>query len=529
MQGDRHFMKISRVSEMKQLDQAAIRQFGISDEILMENAGLAVCTVIQNELGVAGKRFVVFCGPGNNGGDGFVIARKLHSNGGRVKIYLAGPRGKYQGAAAANLAILERIALEITAIDRAESVKPDVFHCDAVVDALLGTGLTKNIEGLFRDIVMLVNAAGKTVFSVDIPSGVNGDTGKIMGAAVQADFTIAFGLPKVGNLLYPGFDHCGKLFVSHICFPPSLYRDFTIETNDPLVLPRRNPCFHKGDFGNLLCIAGAAGYFGAPYFSALSFLKAGGGYSRLAAPGSITPFIAAKGSEIVFLPQEETDAGSLSLKNKKSLLAVADQMDIVILGPGMSLNEETQTLSRDLAREIGKPLLIDGDGITAVCKDLDIIRQRRTPTILTPHLGEMAKITQTDTGEIDDNKIDIVQQTARNLNAFIVLKGPHSLIGCPDGKVFVNLSGNSGMATAGAGDALTGTIAAMHTLGLGLESAVRKGVHIHGLAGDLAAADKGEDGMTAQDILDFLPLALKADRNGLMEPPGSRYRGACIL
>ncbi len=522
-------MKISRVSEMRQLDQAAIRQFGISDEILMENAGLAVCTVIQNELGIAGKRFVVFCGPGNNGGDGFVIARKLHSNGGRVKIFLAGPREKYQGPAAVNLAILERLALDIAAIDCVESIKSDIFHCDAVVDALLGTGLTKNITGLFRDMIILVNAAAKTVFSVDIPSGINGDTGKVMGAAVKADFTIAFGLPKIGNLLYPGFDHCGRLSVSHICFPPSLYRDFDVETNDPIALPERNPCFHKGDFGNLLCIGGAAGYFGAPYFSAFSFLKAGGGYSRLAAPGSITPFIAAKGSEIVFLSQEETDAGSLSLKNKKNLLAVADQMDMVILGPGLSLNEETQSLSRELAREIRKPLLIDGDGITAICKDLDIIRQRTAPTILTPHPGEMARITLTDTIEIENNKIDIVQQTARSLNAFIVLKGPHSLIGSPDGKVFVNLSGNSGMATAGAGDVLTGTIAAMHTLGLGLEDAVRKGVHIHGLAGDLAAADKGKDGMTAQDILDFLPLALKADRNGLMEPLASRYRGACIV
>ncbi len=522
-------MKISRVAEMRQLDKTAIEQFGITDELLMENAGLATGAVILNEFGINNKRFVVFCGIGNNGGDGFVIARKIHSNGGYPKVFILGDRQKFKGPAKLNLDIIARLPIDIREIDSVESLKSDLYHCDAVVDAMLGTGLIRNIEGFYHDVIALINSTDKTVFSVDIPSGVHGDSGKIMGIAVKADYTVTFGLPKIGNMLYPGYEQCGKLFVTHISFPPSMYEDIKIELNMHIDIPPRNQCFHKGDFGNLLCIAGAVGYYGAPYFSALSFLKAGGGYSRLASPLSITPFIAGKGSEIVFIPQEETDSGSISLKNKESLIALSDRMDMVILGPGLSLNEETQALARELAHAIDKPLLIDGDGITALCNDLQIIKQRSAQTILTPHLGEMSRITQVAVSEIEKNKIGLLQQTAKNLNAYIVLKGPHSLIGCPDEKIFINMSGNCGMASAGSGDVLAGTIAAMYTQGLTIKDAIRKGVFIHGLSGDLAAMDKGEDGITAQDILDYLPFSVKADRSGLNKTLQTRYVGAHIV
>jgi NAD(P)H-hydrate epimerase len=258
-------------------------------------------------------------------------------------------------------------------------------------------------------------------------------------------------------------------------------------------------------------------------------MKAGGGYSRLAAPESITPLIGNKGSEIVFVPQKETGSGSISLDNKGALLELADQMDMIVLGPGLSLDEETQQLARELAREMNKPLLVDGDGITALCQDLQIIRERRAETVLTPHLGEMSRITKMTVPEIEANKIDILQRTAKELDATIVLKGAHSLIGYPDKRVFINMTGNSGMATAGSGDVLTGTIGAMFGLGLSVQDGVRKGVFIHGLSGDLAAADKGEDGMTAQDIMDYLPLAVKMDREGLNKTLRDRYAGALII
>ena len=243
----------------------------------------------------------------------------------------------------------------------------------------------------------------------------------------------------------------------------------------------------------------------------------------------MTPFIANKGSEIVFVPQQETSSGSIALENKRSLLELSEQMDMVVLGPGLSLAEETQQLARELAYEINKPLLIDGDGLTALAKDLQIVKARKAETILTPHIGEMSRLTGMSVSEIKTSKIDVLQRAVRELKAIIVLKGAHSLIGYPDERVFINLSGNSGMATAGSGDVLTGTIAAMFGLGLSVQEAVRKGVFIHGLSGELAAEEKGEDGITAQDILDYLPLAMKMDRAGLDDTLRDRYLGAHVV
>jgi hydroxyethylthiazole kinase-like uncharacterized protein yjeF len=524
-------MKVARISEMRGLDRTASERFGITEQLLMENAGESVHFVILSELGITGKKFIVFCGSGNNGGDGFVVARKLHSNGGSVKVVFLGDRKILKGAAKQNFDIITKLNLEILRLESIESIKTDVAHCDAIVDAVFGTGLTREVDGIYLEAIDLINESRKTVISVDIPSGINGDTGAILGKAVEADYTVTFGLPKLGNILYPGYDSCGKLYVSHISFPPKIYDSdsLKIEINNPPTLPPRDKKGHKGDFGEALFIAGASSYFGAPYFSALSFLKAGGGYSRLASPKSLTPYIANKGSEIVFIPQNETPSGSISLKNKKELLELSEKMDLVVIGPGISLEEETQQLARELAKEINKPLIIDGDGITALSKDPGIIKKRKQETILTPHLGEMSRITDMSVAEINSNKIDVLQRTAEQLNSFIILKGAHSLIGYPDQRVFINMSGNSGMATAGSGDVLTGTIAAMHGLGLDIQDAVRKGVFIHGLSGDLAATDKGEDGITAQDILDYLPVALKADREGLSEKLRYHYNGALVI
>ncbi len=510
-------MKVSTVEEMRNLDRRSMEECGFPQEMLMENAGEAAYFVILKDFGVKNKRFVIFCGIGNNGGDGLVVARKIHSNGGDVKIYLLGDERKFTGAARMNFEIVSKIPLNIEHVESLEAVKLDILHSDAVVDAIFGTGLKRNVDGIYKDVIQLINESGKKVFSIDIPSGINGNTGKIMGVAVKSDYTITYGLPKLGNMLYPGYDRCGKLYVSHISFPPSLYDSIKVETNDPIKLPERVKDAHKGDFGEALFIAGASSYFGAPYFSALSFLKAGGGYSRLAAPLSVTPFIANKGSEIVFIPQKETSSGSISLENRDSLLELSEKVDMVILGPGLSLNEETQKLVRELAEEIEKPLIIDGDGITAVSKDVEIIKKRKKETILTPHLGEMSRITKLSVKEIDENKVEVLRKTCGELNAIVVLKGAHSLIGYPDGRVFINMSGNCGMATAGSGDVLTGTIAAMFGLGLNIFDAVRMGVFMHGFSGDLAAMDKGEDGITAQDILDYLPNAMKYYRESFDE------------
>jgi ADP-dependent NAD(P)H-hydrate dehydratase / NAD(P)H-hydrate epimerase len=507
-------MRISSVVQMRAMDRKAIDAFGIPDQILMENAGRAAFGVLSREWGVARKRYVIFCGVGNNAGDGLVVCRHILSNGGFPMVFFVGDPERLKGAARKNLEIVSKLSVKMDRVTNADEIEDVVSGADGIVDAIFGTGLDRDVAGVFREVIELINKNGKPVLSLDIPSGINGDTGAVLGAAVKADHTVTFGLPKRGNMLYPGYGLCGALHVTHISFPPSLYNDETmnIETNDDIPLPERKADAHKGSVGDVLFIAGASGYYGAPFFSAMAFLKAGGGYSRLAAPKTIAPFLAANGSEIVFVPQTETEEGSISLKNKESLLALSEKVDMVVIGPGLSLQEETGRLVRELVASIGKPLLIDGDGITAVAGHADAVVKRSTPTVLTPHPGEMSRLSGKSVQEIENDRITILQETCGRLNAYIVLKGAHSLIGTPDGRVFINMTGNPGMATAGVGDVLTGAIAAMFGQGLPFEKAVRKGVFLHGLAGDLAAADHGQDGITARDVLNCLPEALKRNR-----------------
>jgi NAD(P)H-hydrate epimerase len=508
-------MKIARVKEMQEMDRRAMEVYGIPEMVLMENAGGAAVSVLQTEIGLRGRRFAVVCGIGNNGGDGLVVARKIHSLGGLVKIFIVGDPGRIRGAARTNLDMVERLALECSVVSQPERFARDLAGTDAIVDGLFGTGLDREVTGLYREVILAVNGAGRPVLSLDIPSGIHGDTGTVLGVAVRADWTVTFGLPKAGNLLYPGYEFGGRLYTSFISFPPALYDrdDLTLAVNSGPPLPPRDPKAHKGSVGRGLFIAGARGYYGAPYLAAMAFLRAGGGYARLAAPASIVGFLAQRGVEVVYAPQPETLEGSLSLAGKAGLLDLAAQCDLAVIGPGLSLAEETQALVRELVREIPAPLLVDGDGLSAVAGDASFLKRRTAPTVLTPHPGEMARLTGRSVREILADPIPLLIETAAALQATVVLKGAHTLIGLADGRVFVNLTGNAGMATAGSGDVLTGTIAAMAGLGQGVEEAVCKGVLLHGLAGDLAAEGKGMDGI-AGDILECLPRALVLERQG---------------
>ncbi|MBN2089854.1 NAD(P)H-hydrate dehydratase, partial [candidate division KSB1 bacterium] len=509
--------KVANVKEMRKIDQSAMHDFKMSDEILMENAGNAVYQVISTEMRVQGAFFVILCGIGNNGGDGLVVARKLQSNLGLVKVFLLGEPEKFKGAAKKNYEIAKKLNIEMEVIIDIDDVQWDIDDADAIVDAMFGTGLDREVKDLPAQIINVINAAHKLVFSVDIPSGINGDSGEIMGTAIIANYTITFGLPKLGNLLYPGFDFGGKLYYSTISLPPTLLLlpEIKVEINFPTIPPVRMPQTHKGDYGKTLFIAGSASYLGAPRFAALSFLKAGGGLSYLAMPGGYSSFLGSMAPELVLFPLNVTDDGAIALENTELLLDICDSVDFVVIGPGLSLNEETQLLVRTIVEKCPVPVLIDGDGVTAVAGDTTCIKKRQGATILTPHPGEMMRLTGKNTNDILENPIKWLQKTTQELNAIIVLKMAHTLIGYPDGKVLINTTGNPGMATAGCGDVLTGTIAAMKGIGLALEDAVRTGVFIHSFAGDLAARKKGEDGMIASDIMQALPGALKMFRRNL--------------
>lgn len=503
--------KVVSVEEIRRLDKMAKEIYGINPEILMENAGEAVYRVIEKEIGVD-KNFLVVCGPGNNGGDGFVVARKLYSRGANVEVAILADPSKYSDEAKLNYEIIKKLPIEKQHFNEVgEKFLSLISSSEVIVDAIFGVGLSRPLSGFYFDAIKEINDSGKVVVSVDVPSGVNGDTGEIMGIAVKADYTVTFGLPKRGLFLLPGAEHVGKLYLSYISYPPELYTDGSIKVqlNEPLNLPRRGLDTHKGDYGKVLFIAGSSLYLGAPYLASLSFLKAGGGLSYLATPKSVAPFVINMCPEVVPIPLKETEDGTISLDNLEFLIDQSKKKDFVVLGPGLSLNPETQEFVREIVPKIEKPLMIDGDGLTAIAKDLRVIKERKNPTILTPHFGEMSRLTGLDVEKIKRDKIDVVMRCCEDWNAIVVLKGAFSTIGYPDGEVYINTSGNPGMATAGSGDVLTGCIAAMYGIGFNLKDAVRMGVFIHGLAGDLAAKEIGMDGLTASTIMNYIPKTLK--------------------
>lgn len=526
-------MRVSTVDEMRNLDRRAITEYGIPGKFLMENAGEAVYFAILTEFGrdsldpldgsgpaLEGLRFTILCGGGHNGGDGFVVARKLRSCGAEVRVSILSDPSRYDEAPSLHLEMVRKMGIPVAVKPSLEQIEADLEWSHIIVDAMLGTGLSREVGGVYREVIEKVNAIPRPVVAVDIPSGVDGNTGRILGVAVEADLTVTFGLPKRGNLLYPGYELGGDLYVTHISFPPELWdtAEIAVSTNEPAPLPPRRSDGHKGSFGDALFVAGAAGYYGAPALSALAHLRAGGGYARLAAPRSVVPHLASIAPEVVFVPQPETPAGTLSLEALEGLVELAAGLDFTVVGPGLSLHAEAQDLARRLVAAVPGPVLVDGDGLSALAADPGLLRTRPAgTTVLTPHPGEMARLTGLSIAEITADPIPVVQRTARDLGVIVVLKGAHSLIGMPDGRVFINGSGNSGMATAGSGDVLTGTISALSGLGLDLENAVRTGVFLHGHAGDVAAAEGGEDGITARSIAGALPAAVADYRESYEE------------
>lgn len=506
--------KVARVEDIRRLDRLAVESYGLTEDLLMENAGAAVARLVTALLGAG--HAIVFAGTGNNGGDGLVAARHLASSGVAVEVFIVGDRSRMKPQARREIERLEAAGIEAHQYGE-EAGLPAITAVSGrgvIVDALLGIGLNREVRGAYREAIEEINelseALGLTVVSVDIPSGVHGDTGRVMGVAVRADYTVTFGLPKPGCLLYPGAEYCGEVYVATISYPRPLTADpeLKMEVNWPPDLPPRKPDTHKGDYGKALFVAGASRYLGAPMFASLSFLKAGGGYSVLAAPRSIVPFLGARASEVVYAPMPETPGGAISLDALDEILGLAGRADIVVVGPGLSREEGALRLTLELLRRLDKPVLVDGDGLYALSKDPGVLEGREAPTILTPHLGEMSRLTGLTVDEIRADRLGVLREWCSRLGSIIVLKGAHTLIGSPDGRVYFNLTGNPGMATPGSGDVLAGTIAAMYGLGLDPLDAARTGVYVHGLAGDLAAEELGVDGVTATAIMEKLGAAV---------------------
>lgn len=510
-------IKVCSPEEMKRIDDLTAKEYGIPQEILMENAGTAVFSLILQKIGLNGKKFCFLAGTGNNGGDVLVAARRAFAAGGVVSVHIFGDPQKFPEPAKKNFELVKAIGSPLKIYEREEDIaefQGEAEKCDVFVVGLIGIGLVGEVTGIRRKVIELINNSGKTVISVDIPSGISGINGKVCGVAVKSDYTVTFGLPKYGNILYPGYYYCGKLFISRLSYPPHIIDsdEIMVELNYPIPPPERPKWGHKGTFGRFLAIGGARSYYGAPFYVAFSFLKAGGGYSRLAAPKSVIPFVAARNSEIVFIPLEETSEGSIAKSNLEKLNEVVEEfeIDIVAIGSGASINTETLEFMRNFIEAVRKPLIIDGDGITAISEGIEILRRRKEPTIITPHLGEFSRLIHLNMSEISEDPIGILRKSCIDLNSYLILKGAHTMVCSPDGYIYINMTGNPGMAKAGMGDVLTGTIAAMYGIGFRkFIDAARMAVLVHGLAGDIASQKVGEDGVTPDDVIFNLPNAMK--------------------
>lgn len=510
-------MKVVTAEEMRRIDKRSIGEYGIPGLVLMENAGREVALFMIERYGpLYGKKVAIISGKGNNGGDGFTLARHLYNRDVNVEVYLLGEAADIKGDAKMNLDILLKAAVPFYQVLTMKDLERPLKEADILVDAIFGTGLSSPITGLYAEAIEAINSTGKPVISIDIPSGVSSDTGEILGTAIRSDLTVTLGLPKRGILVFPGASYVGALKVAEIGIPRKVVEEEDIRvhliTKEDIKasLPKRRPDSHKASFGHLLVIAGSIGKTGAAAMTSLSALKVGAGLVTLATPVSLNDILELKSTEVMTLPLPETDDLTLSVYAEDILIEVLPKMTAAAIGPGLSTHPETMKLVRYLIGRTENPMVIDADGINALIGHLDILKDAKAPLILTPHPGEMARLLGKTSKEIQEDRIRIGQSFAIEHKVYLVLKGARTIISDPEGNVFINPTGNPGMATAGTGDVLTGMIGGLIAQGIELLTAAKAGVYLHGLAGDIAEEEIGEMGMIAGDIIDRIPRAIKS-------------------
>ncbi|MGQ9677875.1 MAG: NAD(P)H-hydrate dehydratase [bacterium] len=500
---------------MKVIDRKAIEELGITGLVLMENAGRTVVDYLEKEIGsVKGKKFVVVCGKGNNGGDGFVITRHLLNRGAFVDCILLGKITEIKGDARTNAEILCQTGFTICESPPLDELSSLIRSAPYIVDAIFGTGVSAPLEGIFAQVVQLINESGAYVISVDIPSGIDADTGKILNLAVKAKLTVTMGAPKYGLILYPGKIYAGKLRIADIGIPSKIIADLAdtfLVTEDDISqnLPHRRPDGHKGTFGTCLVVAGSRGYSGAACLTAMAAVRAGAGLVRLAYPHSLTPVIESCVLEPVKHPLPETPKATLGLEALPYIFDLAAKATSIAIGPGISTQLETKKLLLELLPHIKVPVVIDADGINNLISEDETIHRCSAPLILTPHPGELGRLINIPPAEINANRIAVARTAARQLNCVIVLKGAPTVTATPDGKAFVNTTGNSGLGSGGTGDVLTGLIAGLLAQGATSLQAAITAVFCHGRAADIAVEKLSEYSLTASDLLQFLPLVFK--------------------
>lgn len=521
-------MKIVTAEQMRALDRRAIEERGLPSLTLMENAGRAVAqAAYRMTQGCPPDRpIAVLCGRGSNGGDGFVAARHLADMGRTVQVLLAAARGDVSGDAKENLARLEALGITPVEVAGPEAAGRACQQAALVVDALLGTGLAGKVRGLPGQLIEAVNASGRPVLAVDIPSGLDADSGEPLGMAVRADETVTMGLPKLGLFLDPGVDYSGRVTVADIGLPSDLVAnaESVADLIEPewvrMLLPRRPRSAHKGDFGRVLIIAGSVGMTGAACLCAEAALRAGAGLVVVGCPASLNDVLEAKLTEAMTLPLPETYERSLDTRALAPILEQAESASVLAIGPGLSRQPETVVLVRRLVTRVPRPMVIDADGLNAVAGAAGLLEGEHAPTVLTPHPGEMGRLMGVSATKVQARRAHFADAAANRFHSVIILKGACSLVAGPGRRLAVNPTGNPGLASGGTGDVLTGLVAGLLGQGLLPFEAAAAATYLHGLAGDIAARRLGEASVVAGDVVAALPQAMRQTLLGV-EPDES--------
>jgi len=521
-------MRVLNAAQMRDADRQTIDEIGIPSMVLMENAGRQVVAALEAAYDDLTDKYVaVLCGPGNNGGDGFVVARTLHQRGVEVSVFVVATMSDIKGDARQNLEILGRLGLTVVEISEEQAWDlhfSEISQCDLIIDAIFGTGLTSPLAGMMETVAADVNASGLPVIAIDLPSGLSADHAEPIGVCIRATMTVTLAAPKLPLVLPPGESHAGTIVVADIGIPPEVIDNLagprlellTREAMRELIQPRESDS-HKGDYGHVLIVAGSRGKTGAAHLAAVGALRSGAGLVSVATPKSAQPIVAAMGSEYMTVGLDETPEGQVAAGALQPILD--SEQDVIAVGPGLGTGPDVTVFVEDLLDRSESPLVLDADALNAIASNPDLLvtGAGSRPIIITPHPGEMSRLANISIDEVQANRVDVARDFAVQHQIYVVLKGYRTLIATPDGKVFINPLGNPGMATGGTGDVLCGVLAAWLAQLLDAEAACKIAVYVHGLAGDLTEADEGEVAMTAGDLAAHLGdavLELTARRRG---------------
>ncbi|CAN5880793.1 NAD(P)H-hydrate dehydratase [soil metagenome] len=511
-------MRVLNTQQMREADRRTIVEIGIPSIVLMENAGRQAVAAMEAAFdGLPHSRVGVLCGRGNNGGDGFVVARTLVQRGVDTIVFLFGSVTEVRGDARVNLEVLGKIGLTVVEVTTAQEWElhfSEVSECDLLVDALLGTGFHGPLAGLLETVVVDVNDLAVPIVAIDLPTGLSADSHDVDGEAIEAAMTVTLAAPKIPLVFPPADQHCGDLVIADIGIPLPLideiegpYVELLTRERMRELVPVRAPESHKGDFGRVLIIGGSLGKTGAAHLAALGALRCGAGLVTIATPRSCVGILASMAAEYMTLPLEETPEGTVDFSALDRVLEL--EADVIAVGPGLGTDPSTAAFVQGLVERAGVPLVLDADALNAFSGDPDrLIARDGQEMVITPHPGEMARLVTQTVEAVQKDRLNVARDFAAAHKVHVVLKGHRTIIAGPENRAFINLTGNAGMATGGTGDVLTGMIAAWFAQLLDPEAACQIAVYLHGLAGDHAAADEGEVSLMATDLVSNISAAI---------------------